>query len=198
MKKYQVDNDISIHYSSSVLKSNVEDKRLEWIFNQYQIDNNNNDGILNAQLQFDYENLNRDLDNIQREDLEWLRKKYRVDNDTKLLKWYTKNYQKHIYNTNKEDQFIGYQTRLTISIVSVRFQTCVQTSRGFSQTTMIIQRNTCMEHIMGSNVSRSILSIIALVALTELIMICGSVLIVMGSIMSCSILSYQTNRIQPR
>ena len=50
---------------------------------------------------------------------------------------------------------------------------------------------------MGSNVSRSILSIIALVALIELIIICGSVPCVMGSIMSCSILSYQTNRIQP-
>ena len=29
MKKYQVDNDISIHYLSSVLKSNDEDTRLE-------------------------------------------------------------------------------------------------------------------------------------------------------------------------
>ena len=47
---------------------------------------------------------------------------------------------------------------------------------------------------MGSNISHSILSIIALVALIELIMICGSVPIVMGGIISCLILEHQANR----
>ena len=73
---------------------------------------------------------------------------------------------------------------------------------------MIIRNKTCMDywnmstierHIMESNVSCYILSIIVLIALIVLFMIiCESILIVMGSNVYCSILTYQTNRIQTR
>ena len=89
-----------------------------------------------------------------------------------------------------------YRARVKFLINTGR--SSIQTSRGFSQTTDYWNKFTTGWYIMGSNVSRSILSIIALVALIELIMICGPVPFVMGSIMSCLILLYQPNRIQPR
>ena len=105
-------------------------------------------------------------------------------------------------------KFIRCQTRWTISIVSVRFQTCIQTSRGLSKTTMIIRSKTCMNHwntstierhVMENNVLGYILSIIALIVFITLPMIiCGSISTIIRSNVYCLILSYQTNRIQTR
>ena len=119
-KKYQVDNDTKTpdKYDPTDLfpvSAFVNTIILEGVLNQYRVNHdgetaydesiivvdNDNDDILNAKLQFEYENWIENLDGIQREDLEWVMKRYTVNNDNDL-EWYMKQYQVNNYITNLE------------------------------------------------------------------------------------------------